>query len=337
MPTTVRSPRPLSRRDVLVMAGAAAAASSTSAFAQTAPARPRWPVGLVSRHLQWTNLEHAIEVAKAMGFDEIEWNVRVGGHIDPSRVERELPRAVDLTRKAGLGVTMVTTSIADAASPHVEAILATMSGLGIRVYRGGQYFRYDYDGDLRAQLEALKPRVRALEVLNRKYNTVVAYHTHSSRGNIGGNIWDFWTVLGGLDPNFTALNYDIGHATARNGLGWIDAAKVVAPMIRSIAIKDFIWTRGFRDQDMALRVIEPLSPSPWGVEWQPVGEGMVDFPLFFSFLRSIKFQGPMNLHLEHHNLLGTDLGTWKLDITEARFKEIVGADLAYLRKTMGPA
>lgn len=326
-----------SRREVLALAGAAALASTATALGQTPPARSRWPIGLVSRHVQWTNLEHAIEVAKAIGFDEIEWNVRVGGHIEPSRVERELPRAVEMTRKAGLGVTMITTSIQDAASPHVEAILATMAGLGIRVYRGGQYFRWNYEGDLRAQLDALKPRVRALEVLNRKYNTVVAYHTHSSRGNIGGNIWDFWTVLDGLDPNFTALNYDIGHATARNGLGWIDAAKVVAPMLRAIAIKDFIWTRGFRDQDMALRTIEPLPPHPWGIEWCPVGQGMVDFPLFFDFLKSIKFAGPMNLHLEHHNLLGTDLGTWKLDMTEARFKEVVGADLAFLRKTMGPA
>jgi L-ribulose-5-phosphate 3-epimerase len=327
-----------SRRDVLAMAGAAAAVGSASAFGQGAPPpRGRWPVGLVSRHLQWTNLEHAIDVAKAIGFDEIEWNVRVGGHIDPSRVEKELPRAVEMTRKAGLGVTMITTSIADAASPFAEPILATAAGLGIRVYRGGQYFRYDYDGDVAAQLEALKPRVRTLEALNRRYNTCVAYHTHSSRGNIGGNIWDFWTVLNGFDPRFVALNYDIGHATARGGLGWIDAAKVVSPMMRAIAIKDFVWTRGFRDQDMVLRNTEPLPPHPWGVEWSPVGEGMVDFPLFFAYLKSIKFAGPMNLHLEHHNLLGTDLGTWKLDMTEARFKEIVGVDLAFLRKTMGPA
>jgi len=337
MPARVRSTHSMSRRDVLVLAGAAAVTASAPLRAQTVPANGRWPIGLVSRHLQWTNVEHAIDVARAIGFDEIEWNVRVGGHIEPSRVERDLPRVVALTRQAGLGVTMITTSIQDAASPFAEPILATAAGLGIRVYRGGQYFRWDYDGNLAAQLEALKPRVRALQALNAKYNTTVAYHTHSSRGNIGGNIWDFWTVLRDFDPNLIALNYDIGHATARGGLGWIDAAKVVAPLIRSVAIKDFLWTRGFRDQDMALRVIEPLSPSPWGVEWQPVGDGMVDFPLFFSFLRTMRFQGPMNLHLEHHNLLGTDVGTWTLDMTEARFKELVATDLAYLRKTMGPA
>ena len=55
----------------------------------------------------------------------------------------DLPRVVEATRKAGLGVTMITTSIQDAASPHAEAIIATAAGLGIKVYRGGQCFRYD--------------------------------------------------------------------------------------------------------------------------------------------------------------------------------------------------
>jgi L-ribulose-5-phosphate 3-epimerase len=278
-----------------------------------------------------------VEVAAQIGFDEIEWNVRPGGHIEPSNVERDLPRAVEFTRQAGMAVTMVTTPIQDAQTPFAEPILATASGLGIRVYRGGQYFRYDYEGDLLQQLEALKPRVAGLEALNRKYDTAVAYHTHSSRGNIGGNIWDFWYVLRDFDPRYIGLNYDVGHATARNGLGWIDSAKVAAPMFRAIAIKDFVWTKGFRDQDMALRTTEPLPPHPWGVDWQPLGEGVVDFPLFLWFLESIDFEGPMNLHLEHDNLLGTDVGTWDLDISEERFIEIVKRDLDFLRTTMGPA
>jgi len=333
----VRPSRRVSRRDVLALAAALPAARLVGAQSSPAPRRGRWPVGLVSRHVQWTSLEHAVDVAAEIGFDEIEWNVRPGGHIEPARVETDLPRAVDLTRRAGMAVTMVTTPIQDAATPFAEPILATASGLGIRVYRGGQYFRYDYDGDLLQQLEALKPRVAGLQALNQKYNTAVAYHTHSSRGNIGGNIWDFWYVLRDLDPRYIGLNYDVGHATARNGLGWIDSAKIVAPMLRAIAIKDFVWTRGFRDQDMALRTTEPLPPHPWGVDWQPLGEGMVDFPLFFWFLRSIDFAGPMNLHLEHHNLLGTDVGTWTLDISEAEFVEIVKRDVDFLRATMGPA
>lgn len=333
----------LSRRDLLkllavapVAAGGAGlgahAASGTGV--QAVSQKRAWPIGLVSRHVQWTGLEGAIDVAKRIGFDEIEWNVRAGAHILPETVEKDLPRAVELTRQAGLNVTMITTSIQDAKSPYAEPILATASGLGIKVYRGGQYFRYDYSKDLKPQLEALKPRVATLAALNEKYGTTVAYHTHSSRGIIGGNIWDFWTVLRDFDPKYVGLNYDIGHATARGGLGWVDGAHVAASMIRAVAIKDFRWTKGHRDLDAALRAKEPPGQPKWGVDWQPLGAGMVDFPAFFTFLKSIEFSGPINLHLEHNNLLGTEVGMWKLDITPQRFIGIVSRDLEYLRATI---
>ena len=83
------------------------AVAPPAAAAQAAPPG-RLPIGIVSRHLQWTTLEDAIAVAKEAGFDAIEWNVRKGGHVAPERVEQELPRAVELTRKAGLAVTMIT-------------------------------------------------------------------------------------------------------------------------------------------------------------------------------------------------------------------------------------
>ena len=330
----------VSRRDLLKLAAmgplaAAGLGSSTTSVAaaaqQPAPAPGRWPLGLVSRHAQWTSLEGAVDVAKRIGFDEIEWNVRVGGHVPPDRVEKELPRAVDLTRKAGLAVRMITTSIQDNKSPHAEAIIATASGLGVRVYRGGEYFRYDYTRGIREQIEALKPRMAALAALNQKYGATAAYHTHSVRGIIGGNVWDFWTAMRDLDPKLIGLNYDIGHVTARNGIGWMDAGLLVAPYITAVAIKDFVWSRGYIERDAALKGREPGAQATWSVDWHPLGQGMVDFPRFISFLKSIKFSGPTNLHFEHNNLLGTDVGTWKLDITPDRFVEIVRQDLEYLR------
>ena len=283
----------VSRRDVLRLLGAAplAGAIRSGGGVEATSAPMPLQIGLVSRHLQWTTREDAIELSKRMGYDAIEWNVRQGGHIEPDRVEKDLPRAVDLTRKAGLAVTMITTSIQDAKSPRVDAILQTASGLGIRYYRGGQYFRYDYTRNLKQQLEDLKPRVATIAALNQKYGTVICYHTHSGAGNIGGNVWDFWEVIRGFDPKVVALNYDVGHATARGGAGWIDAAHVVTPYIRALAVKDFAWERG---------------PSgAWRTEWCPLGEGMVDFARLVELLRAAQFAGPVNIHLEHSNLLGT--------------------------------
>ena len=278
-------------------------------------------VGLFSRHLQWTGVEDAIDVARRIGFDAIEWAVRPGGHITPQRVESELPKVVELTRQAGLAVPMIATAILDARSPRVEAILETAHGLGVTFYRAGS-FRYDYSGDLLQQLEALKPRVASLLELNHKYQISVAYHTHSGLGNVGGNVWDLLTVIKPLDPRLVCLNYDTAHATIRNGaIGWTDAAHAALPYIRSLAVKDFRWAR--------------RPDRTWAVEYCPIGDGMVDFKGVFALLKSARFDGPINVHLEHDDLLGSDVGTWKLAMPRQRFIDITKRDLDAVRKLVG--
>lgn len=280
----------------------------------------RLKVGIVSRHLQWTSLEDAIEVARTAGYDAIEWNVRSGGHVAPERVEQDLPRAIELTRKAGLSVPMITTSIQDAASPHTETILRTAHGLGVRFYRGGLYFRYDYAKPLSPQIEALKPRIATLVALNQKYQMTWAYHTHSGAGNIGGNVWDIWSAIKDFDPAYIGLNYDTAHTTIRGGNGWGDAARVAMSHIRSLAIKDARWQRG--------------TDGRWTYEFVPLGEGLVDLKARFQLLRSAGFDGPVNVHFEHHNLLGTDVGTWKLPMPRAEFLAIIRQDLDRVRAAM---
>jgi len=204
--------RRLSRRTMLQLLAVAPTFASRRLSAAAIPgvdvidaqAPARLQVGLFSRHLQWTNVERAIDVTRQIGFDAIEWAVRPGGHISPERVETDLPKVVESSRKAGLAVTMIATAILDARSPYAEAILRTAQGLGIRYYRGGM-FRYDYHGDLEQQLDALKPRVATLVELNQKYGMTIAYHTHSGPGNIGGNVWDLWTVIKQFDPEIIAF------------------------------------------------------------------------------------------------------------------------------------
>jgi L-ribulose-5-phosphate 3-epimerase len=284
------------------------------------PTSAKLQLGIMSRHLQWTSVEDAIEVAKTAGFEAIEWTVRPGGHVPPERVERELPRVIELTRKAGLAAPMISSSIQDASSPYAEAILSAAHGAGVKYYRGGQYFRYDYAKPLGPQLEALKPRIATLEPLNRKYQMTWAYHTHSGAGNIGGNVWDIWSVIKDFDPAYIALNYDTGHTTIRGGNGWGDAARVAMSHIRGLAIKDPRWERNAEGR--------------WVPEFVPVGEGLVDFRSRFELLKAAGFSGPVNIHFEHHGLLGTDVGTWKLPLARAEFIAIVKQDLDRVREAM---
>jgi len=325
--------RLVSRRDVLgaavgwpLLASASAVGPSVMQSGQTVPSgradvagTSRLSIGLVSRHVQWTSLEAAVDLAAEAGFDAIEWNVRAGGHVSPERVAEDLPRAVERTRKAGMAVTMITTSIQDSQSRHAESILRTMQALGIRYYRGGEYFRYDYAVPQTTQLEALRQRIATLVPLNERFGTTWAYHTHSAPGMIGGNVWDIVSVIRGLDPARIALNYDTGHTTVRGGNGWLDDARLAEPFVACLAVKDVRWQQG---------------PRGWRAEFVPIGEGQVDFAAVARFLKASRFSGPVNIHYEHNGLLGSDVGKWTLDMPRERFLAIVRQDLSRVRTAL---
>src|SRR5215218_7728310 len=104
-----------SRRDVLKMLGAlpiAAASVPSMTAAQSAPKKTR--LCLVSRHLQWASIEEGIATAAEAGCQAIAWTVRPGAHILAENVERDLRKAVELTRQAGLDTPMVISAIVDA-------------------------------------------------------------------------------------------------------------------------------------------------------------------------------------------------------------------------------
>ena len=328
-----------SRRDVLKLLGTAPfAAPLARAVAVSAQANPpaQTHLCLVSRHLQWTNVEEAVTVAAEGGCKAIAWTVRSGAHIEAANVERDLPRAVAAAHKAGLATPMVITAILDAASPRAEAILGTMQTLGIRYYRAPS-FRYDYNAELEPQLEALKPRIAGLARLNEKYGTTAMYHTHSATGNVGGGVWDLWLMLKQFDPQLVGLNYDLGHATIRGGSGWLETSHFAHKHVRGLSVKDFRWVKrpGAR------------STGAWSPEMVPGGEGMVDFKGMFEYFKSAGFAGPIELYQEYSvavpgvaqpvNMLGTDFGKWQLEMPKAQYLSLLKRDVAFYTAVMTEA
>ena len=320
-----------------------AASIATMTSAQSAPRTPavaapaHTRLCLVSRHLQWTDVEEGAAAAAEGGCKAVAWTVRGGAHILPQNVERDLPRAVDAARKAGLEAPMVITNIVDAKSERVEAILDTMRGLGIHHYRAAP-FRYDYTGDLAAQLEALKPRIAGLAKLNEKYGTTAMYHTHSATGNIGGGVWDLWMVVKDFDPQVVGLNYDLGHATIRGGTGWVETSHIAHRHVRGLSLKDFRWVKGGGGR---------RGTGAWSAEMVPGGEGMVDFKGMLGYFKSVGFVGPVELYQEYSvtvpgraepvNMLGTDYGTWKLEMPKSEWLSLLKRDVAFYSNALQEA
>jgi sugar phosphate isomerase/epimerase len=231
---------------------------------------------------------------------------------------------------------MVITAIVDAKSARAEAILSTMKGLGIRYYRAPS-FRYDYAQELQPQLDALKPRIAGLVALNEKYGTTAMYHTHSGSGNIGGGVWDLWLVLKDFDRELVGLNYDLGHATIRGGTGWVETSHFAHQHVHGLSVKDFRWVKGGGGR----------RAGAWSAEMVPGGEGMVDFSGMLSYFKSAGFAGPVELYQEYSvtvpgvaepvNMLGTDFGKWKLEMSKAHYVTLLRRDVNFYSQAMSEA
>ncbi len=280
------NPSSFSRRTflaALAAAGALPGALPGAAFGGAAarPPEPQ-PLCVFTKPLEWLSYADAAALAAETGFEGLDLTVRPGGHVDPARVEEDLPRAVAAARAAGLATPMMVTAITDASDPAAERTLRTAAALGVRYYRMG-YLPYDKALSPAAHLAALRPQMAELADLNRRYGMHGAYQNHAG-ARVGGSVWDLHLLLDGIDPAHLGVQYDIRHAMVEGATAWPVALRLVAPRVRTLAIKDFRWEQ--RDG-----------------KWQPVtvalGEGMVDFPAFLTLVRQLGIAGPFTLHYEY--------------------------------------
>jgi sugar phosphate isomerase/epimerase len=287
-----------------------------------APAKRNLKVAVFSKHLQFLEGAELARVAAEIGFDGLDVTVRTGGHVDPARVAETLPPLVSVIRQRGLDVPMVTTDIVDSTSPHTRTVLKTLANLGIRYYRWGG-FKYTGHQSLAREFEDFHGRAAQLAALNAEYQVCAIYHTHSGVDLVGAPIWDIFQILKDLDPSAVAINYDVGHATVEGGLGgWIDSFRLAEPYIRGVAVKDFVWQKGTREN--------------WHPQWVPLGQGMVRFPTFFSMLAKTAFKGPVQLHFEYP-LGGVDSGKRQLTIERQQVFSAMRRDLHQVRTYLNNA
>lgn len=328
-----------SRREFLSrVAGAGATASFSSLWSgENSPRGPagRVPIVYFSKHLQWLNWEQMAETAAELGFDGLDVTVREGGHVEPARVQEDLPKVAKIVRKAGLEIPMITAGIVDVNSPDAEAIIRTASEVGIPRYRWGWFSWSDNKKvpdlskfhasigrpsglliNIPDRLAQLKERVARLAALNEKYKICAMYHNHSG-SMVGASVWDLWVLIKDFDPRWVSSNFDIGHATIEGGLGgWANSARLMTPFIKGIAIKDFKWGRNAKGD--------------WEPLWCPLGDGMVNFPAYLAMISEAKFSGPVQLHTEYP-LGGVENGARTLTMDKSQVLATTRKDLNALK------
>ncbi len=273
----------ISRRSFLRAATAAAGgatllAHSSARAQENAPAAPS--VCVFSKHLQFLDYPALAKTCKELRLDGVDLAVREGGHVTPDKVTTDLPAAVEALRAEGLDVPMITTGLKNGQEAEARPILETASKLGIRYFRFGPY-GYSKDGQPFEELAAFTEEMRGVAALASEYNMAGGYHNHSGRNYVGAPLWDLHKMLTDIGADSVGSNFDVGHATVEGGLGvWQINARLMAPRVKMLAVKDFVWENK-------------------RVRWLTLGEGQVPLVEFLTIFRAAGFSGPVSMHFEY--------------------------------------
>jgi sugar phosphate isomerase/epimerase len=287
------------------VASVAAATLNKPAFAQN-----NGPiVCCFSKHLQFIeDYGKLAETAKGLGLDGLDVTVRAKGHVLPANASEDLPRCVEAIRGQGLDVPMITTRLSAANDPDAKRIFEPASKLGIKYARIGG-LHYPRGGDILDILGVFTEQIGELAAMAADYGISLGYHNHSGDGYLAAPIWDLHKLVTDAGHDNLGANLDVGHVTVEGGAGaWRTNSRLIAPMVKMMAIKDFRWENG-------------------KVTWCSLGEGHVQLVEILKIVNAVGFAGPMSLHFEYktkgHDALLDDIkaaaGTLRTALGEAGY------------------
>jgi sugar phosphate isomerase/epimerase len=178
---------------------------------------------------------------------------------------------------------MITTGLISQSDPVARPILSTAGRLGIPFFKLG-YWPYPESLPIESRIPDIRREVAGLVAMGKEHGVAAAFHNHSGN-HVGAAVWDIRAVIDDMDPRWAGYYFDPCHATAEGGVGgWLIALRMALSRIKMVAIEDFYWEK--RD-------------GKWRMRMCPLGDGMVDWPKFFSLLAAARFAGPISLHLEY--------------------------------------
>ena len=227
--------------------------------------------------------EESADLVAEVGWDGIDCPVRARfTHVQPERVEDDLPRLVEAFRNRGKTVPVVTTDIVRL-DARAEKVLRTLARLDIRTYRFG-FVRYNNRVPPEETLREFSAALRDLSAANRELGLRGGYQNHSGRDYLGATIWELWVAMKDLDAETVGLCFDIGQAMIEGGLSWPSQLRLLRSRWWALQVKDFVW-----ENDPSLG---------WNPRWCPLGEGRVTQAVLEQ-IGTRTFAGPIIQHHEH--------------------------------------
>ncbi|WP_299432798.1 TIM barrel protein [uncultured Maribacter sp.] len=266
-------------------------------------------ISIFSKHLQFLDYETTGAMATEMGFSGVDLTVRPKGHVLPSNVEKDLPKAIAAIKKGGSSCKMITTAIENASKQLDIAVIKTAAKEGIEYYRSN-WFAYKEEISMEDSLAFYVKEIQKLGVLNKEWGIVGCYQNHAGL-KIGGSFWEVKKILETVNPNYFGVQYDIRHATVEGGVSWKNGLALLQTYIKTIVLKDFKWVQ---------------VKGEWKLVNVPIGKGMVDFDAYFKLLKKYGIKPPVSLHLEY-DLGGAEKGKRSITVDKKLVFDAMKKDL----------
>ena len=234
---------------------------------------------LFTKHLVGLPYHQLAAVVAELGFKGVEAPVRKGGHVEPARVEEDLPKLVEAFRQQGVAITQITTDINSInAADRTETVLRTARGLGVERFRM-KWYAYAGEKSHWDQLDEIKPKLHDLIAFSREIRILPCYQNHSGSHYVGAGIWDLALLMKDYRRDEFAWSFDFFHAMVEGGLSWPNEFALIKDHLAMPYFKNFTW-KG------RLPVGCPLAEGN-------VGKSAVDL------LKAAQFNGPVCLHVEY--------------------------------------
>jgi len=220
-------------------------------------------------------------IAQQIGYDGVDLTVMDGGHVDPHITNVDLVRAFESVRGAGLEVPMITTTLTSVSEPTAYPILAITGHTQVHLYRLG-FWPWGPAANIARRLTQVRNDLTSLVAAGRQFE-MTAMFPNRDGGYVGEAIWDTQSIIGDMDGQWIGYYFD--PSQTGGAANWETALRLALPRLKAVAVQDFQWVKTGND---------------WKMQMCPMGEGLVDWALFFRILAEAKFTGPLSLHMEYH-------------------------------------
>lgn len=276
----------MQRRQFLATTTAALSSLAASRASAATPAASSNPILGFTKSFADLSLADSAALVEEVGWDGVDIPIREKStHIAIERMADELPAFIEMMKKRGKTVNIVTTDVLGITAKE-EKFLRTLATCGVKHFRLG-FRNYQKNEDPMKVVREMVPVFRDIAALNEELGLWAGYQNHSGPNYFGGPIWDVITAMENTNPQHLGLCFDIAHATVEGGQNWPIQYRLARERIGAAYIKDYRWRE---------------EKGNWHRDACAFGKGLVR-KAYFDSLRQSRFTGPFCQH--HEYPLGT--------------------------------